>query len=446
MEHKVYSENNIIKAILHFAIPGILSILIAELYNMVDTFFVGKYVGANSIGALSVVFPVQRLIIALSMCFGVGVSNLISRKLGENKKREISRYTQGVNFLVLTIITFVMLFVYFFVKEIAYFLGARDQILYFAVKYLKIVIFGSLFLTFTTVFGYINIAFGNMKVMLISSSFGALTNIIVDYVLVKYLVMGVEGAAVATVFSQIFSFLISFVFIKKLQDENKFKLTPKYDFSVMKNIILIGFSSFVIEFSDAILISVLNYLLLPVGGNEAIISVGVITKVSMFMFVAVIGVSSSIQPLISYNYGAKNFKKLKSILKIGLITVMILSVIIWIYMLYNVQTVISLFLKDEYLLDISVKSFRYVILVFPVLSFYYVCIYFFQSVGKEKYNFLLSIYRETLLYIPIVFVMIKKFGVFGAWITYPIVDFISAITGIVLLFKGIKNLNELGRN
>lgn len=436
----VYSENNIIKALLHFAIPGILSILIAELYNMVDTFFVGKYVGANSIGALSVVFPLQRLVIAISICLGIGVSNLISRKLGEKRSKEITKYTTAVTGLTLIIIFLVTTISLLFIKNICMFLGARDEILIYSVGYLRIVMFGSVFLAFTTVFGYMNIAYGNMKVMLFSSSIGAFINIVIDFVLVKHFNMGVEGAAIATVFSQIISFVFAFFYIKKLQRENGFSLIPRFDIKISCNILAIGFSSFIIEFSDAILISVLNHLLLPVGGNDAIILVGVVTKVSMFMFVAMIGVSSSIQPLISYNYGAKNFFKMKKIIKTGFVLVFSLSTIIWIFMIYNVKFVINLFLKDERLLEIATKSFKYVILVFPILSFYYICIYFFQSIGKERYNFLLSIYRETLLYIPIVIIMVGEFGVLGAWISYPIVDAISAVTGFILLFRTLRKI------
>lgn len=436
----IYSENNIIKALLHFAIPGILSILIAELYNMVDTFFVGKYVGANSIGALSVVFPLQRLVIAISICLGIGVSNLISRRLGEKRSKEITKYTTAVTGLTLIIIFLVTTISLLFIKNICMFLGARDEILIYSVGYLRIVMFGSVFLAFTTVFGYMNIAYGNMKVMLFSSSIGAFINIVIDFVLVKHFNMGVEGAAIATVFSQIISFVFAFFYIKKLQRENGFSLIPRFDIKISCNILEIGFSSFIIEFSDAILISVLNHLLLPVGGNDAIILVGVVTKVSMFMFVAMIGVSSSIQPLISYNYGAKNFFKMKKIIKTGFVLVFSLSTIIWIFMIYNVKFVINLFLKDERLLEIATKSFKYVILVFPILSFYYICIYFFQSIGKERYNFLLSIYRETLLYIPIVIIMVGEFGVLGAWISYPIVDAISAVTGFILLFRTLRKI------
>ena len=159
------------------------------------------------------------------------------------------------------------------------------------------------------------------------------------------------------------------------------------------------------------------------------------------MFVAMIGVSSSIQPLISFNYGAKNFVKIKRILKIGFVFVFSLSTLIWIFMNYKVKLIIGLFLKDERLLQMAADSFKYVILVFPILSFYYICIYFFQSVGKEKYNFFLSIYRETLLYIPIVIIMVGRFGVLGAWISYPIVDFISAVTGFILLLKTVKKIS-----
>ena len=235
----IYNENNIVKAILHFAIPGILSIQIAELYNMVDTFFVGRYVGADSIGALSVVFPLQRLIIAISVCLGIGVSNLISRRLGEKRNKDITKYTTAVNGLTLLIILIVSIFTFLFTSNICMFLGARDNILLYSTNYLRIVMFGSVFLAFTTVFGYMNIAYGNMKVMLLVSSIGIFINIIVDYFLIKNLHMGIKGAAIATISSQFISFVFSLIFVKKLQRKNNFSLIPRLDFNISRNILAI---------------------------------------------------------------------------------------------------------------------------------------------------------------------------------------------------------------
>ena len=133
---------------------------------------------------------------------------------------------------------------------------------------------------------------------------------------------------------------------------------------------------------------------------------------------------------------------MKKIVKTGFSVGVILSSIIWIYMLFRAQYAISIFLKDKRLLYLASSAFKKVILVFPILSFYYVCIYFFQSVGKERYNFILSIYRESLLYIPIVIVVVSYFGVLGAWITYPIVDIISAVTGVILLYRSLKEMDK----
>ena len=201
----IYYENNIIKAILHFAIPGILSILIAELYNMVDTFFVGRYVGADSIGALSVVFPLQRLVIAISVCLGIGVSNLISRRLGEKRNKDITKYTTAVNGLTLLIIFAVTIITILFVEDICMFLGARNNILMYSIKYLRIVMCGSIFLAFTTVFGYMNIAYGNMKVMLIASSIGALINNMLAKAGIKFPVY-LMGMVVAAIIRNILDF------------------------------------------------------------------------------------------------------------------------------------------------------------------------------------------------------------------------------------------------
>ena len=180
MNKEIYCSNNIVRSMIRFAIPSVFTILVSELYNMVDTLFVGKNVGPDAIGALSVVFPIQRLIIAISMCLGIGVSNLISRNLGGKKFKEITKYIQSVVFLVLFSMCIITVFFLFFSKEICYFLGARTEILSHSVEYINIIIIGSAFLSFTTVFGFINISFGKINIMLLSISIGAIVNAILD--------------------------------------------------------------------------------------------------------------------------------------------------------------------------------------------------------------------------------------------------------------------------
>ena len=424
-----------------FAIPGVITILVAELYNMVDTFFVGKYVGANAVGALGIAFPIQRLMIATSLMIGVGASTSVARALGEkNYKKVGSSITNAVTLgLITTIILPIIIFC--FKNSLFSVLGASSVMLPLVDEYVSIILLGSLFLGFTNIFGYCIIALGNPKVTVTALSIGAIVNIIVDYILVGMLNMGVRGAAIATISSQGLGFAYALFMMWSYGREMKMKFKLSFDMPIWRGILSIGFATFIIEISDAIVIGLLNNLLLPFGGDMAIIIVGAITRVSMFMYITLIGISSGMQPLAAYSYGAKKHDKLKKVIMVTIKMASVTSIVLWGFMMLFANQIFGSFIKEAEVLVEAVKAFRLTIVVFPVISVYYVSIYYNQAVNKAKISFFLSIYRQLLLFIPIVIVLVIKMGVVGAWITYPITDVISAVTGIVFIKKGLKEID-----
>lgn len=437
---KVFTQKNIYNSILRFSIPAIITILMAELYNMVDTFFVGRYTGEYAIGALSIAFPIQRMIIAMSLMIGVGTATAISHSLGE---RNFDKMKQNINTSIglgLIIHTAFPILVFLFFDQILTGLGARNEIFALSKSYIQIVVFGSLFLGFTNIFGYEITAMGEPKVTLIATSIGASINIIIDYILVAKLYMGVEGAAIATLFSQFVACSYSILKMNQYRKNYEFSLRPKIKFAHMKNILAIGFATFIVEISDAVLIATLNNVLLPIGGDHAIIIVGAITRVSMFMYITIIGISSGMQPLASYSHGAKDYERLDKIVVITCKLVTGSSFLLWLFVMIFTHQIIGSFMKEAHLLSQTVDIFRLTIIVFPTISLYYVCIYYCQSIGNAKLGFFLSIYRQILLFLPILFILTNYMGIMGAWITYPVTDVISAITGTYYLVKNLRGL------
>lgn len=426
-----------------FAIPGVFTILVAELYNMVDTFFVGKYVGANAVGALGIAFPIQRLIIATSLMIGVGASTSVARSLGEKNYKKVG--SNITNAITLGLITSIMLpvLIFYFKNSLFQTLGASTVIFPLVDEYVSIILMGSLFLSFTNIFGYCIIALGNPKVTVTALSIGTIVNIIVDYVLVGMLDMGVRGAAIATISSQGLGFAYALVKMWSYGKDMKIRFKLSFDMRIWRGIVSIGFATFIVEISDAIVIALLNNLLLPFGGDMAIIIVGAITRVSMFMYITLIGISSGMQPLAAYSYGAKEYDKLKKVIGVTIKMASVTSIILWGVMMLFANQIFGSFIKEADVLVEAVKAFRVTIIVFPVISIYYVSIYYNQAINKAKVSFFLSIYRQLLLFIPIVIILVIKMGIIGAWITYPITDFISAITGIVFIKKGIAGLNKI---
>ena len=186
----------------------------------------------------------------------------------------------------------------------------------------------------------------------------------------------------------------------------------------------------------------LNNLVSVHGGDSAIIIVGVVSRLSMFLFITVIGISSAMQPIAAYNYGAKNYKRLKEIVKKAIYAVSVTSTILWALMMIFTRPIIGSFLQDQSLLNEAVKAFRMCIAVFPVVGLYYVAIYFYQSIEEARSSLILSVYRQLILFIPIVIVLVNLIGVSGAWIAFPISDWISAVTGFYYIKKACTLLES----
>ncbi|WP_010294497.1 MATE family efflux transporter [Clostridium senegalense] len=434
-DNRMFAEGKVGKILLKFAVPAIISLFVSELYNMVDTFYVGRYVGANAIGALTIAFPVQRLLISIGLLIAIGASTAVARSLGENDYNKLKQTINNAFILTIMLLIIVPITVFIFKEHIITKLGASEAIYPYAESYISIVLIGGLFQSLTVVACYIMTALGNTKITLVATSIGAICNTIIDYIFVVSLSMGVKGAAISTVISQIIAFLFMVYKFSRVKKALNLKLKFEFNFNITKAIVAIGFSTFIVEISDAVVAVLLNNLVSVHGGDSAIIIVGVVSRLSMFLFITVIGISSAMQPIAAYNYGAKNYKRLKEIVKKAIYAVSVTSTILWALMMIFTRPIIGSFLQDQSLLNEAVKAFRMCIAVFPVVGLYYVAIYFYQSIEEARSSLILSVYRQLILFIPIVIVLVNLIGVSGAWIAFPISDLISAVTGFYYIKK-----------
>ncbi|MCQ4923415.1 MATE family efflux transporter [Tissierella carlieri] len=441
--NKLFGEERIGKLLLRFSIPIIISFLVSELYNMVDTLFVGRTVGGYGIGGLVLVFPIQRIIIALSVMIAVGTSTAFSRSNGQNnmdQSRKIVRNGFSLSFLLMVSITAI---IYIFSEKILLGLGASHQTLPYAKDYLDIIIFGSTFLSLTTFISNIMISVGNNKVSIISTSIGAIINIILDYILVVEFKIGVKGAAIATTVSQIIGFSYAYYNYSKVKKEFKIPSGFEFDKRLIKAIILVGLSAFIIESEDGVLMAVRNHLLLNTAGDDGIIVLGVISKVYMFLFITMFGIASAMQPIAAFNVGAKNYKRLKTVMQKTSIYAFLTSMIMWLIAMIYTPQLISIFVKEPEIISESVKAFRIVVAALPMASIYYVSIFYFQALGKAKTSIFLSISKQLILTIPISVILVKVFhlGAMGVWLAYPISDILASIASYMLIREERQELN-----
>ncbi len=449
IDNNTFAKEEINKSLLKFAIPAIFALLVSELYNIVDTIYVGHYIGVTALAAVTIAFPIQKLLIAIGLLIAVGTSTYAARTLGEKNISEFKKIILTSLSLVLVLLLVVSFIVFMFRKPIFYTLGASEITYALVNKYVSIILLGGVFQSLSVVACYIMISLKKTKALLYTNLIGSVLNIIINYVLIVMLGFGIEGAAIATVISQITAFAFAFYKFKDVvQDFNiNFSIHSIYNSvtsEILIGIVTIGFSTFIIEIEDALVSVVLNNILYAQGGESAIVMIGVITKVSMFLFVTIIGISSAMQPIVAYNFGAGNYAKVKKVLTTSIKTVLIASFTFWLVFMTFSNSIIGFFLKDATLLHQTVRAFRLCICLIPLTGVYYVGINYYQSIGEAKKSFLLSIYRQIIIFIPLSILFVQVFGINGAWVAYPITDAAAALTSFYFLNKALKeDFNEL---
>lgn len=441
----MFESEKISRLLFKLSIPIIISMLVSELYNMVDTVFVGNYVNPNGIGALAIVFPIQRIIIALSLMIGIGSSTAFTRARGAGESNEARKVVSNGFTLVLMVMLPISFLIYHFASPILLALGAQGLVLDYAIEYLSIIILSSVFLSWTIFTSNIMISLGKSKIAIISTSIGALMNVIIDYILVKELSMGIQGAAIATALSQLAGFLFSYYHLYQLKKKFKIKKGFSFNTKIINAILLVGFSAFIVEAEDGILMAFLNNLLSDYANDNSIVVLALITKLYMFLFITMFGIASAMQPIAAYNVGARNYQRLKDVLKSTIIFASLTTLVLWAFTMVFAPQLLRVFLDDADIIQEATNAFRIIAFAFPLISLYYITIFYYQSLGIVRRALLMSILRQLVIMIPLAtfLVIILDFGAMGVWLSFPIADVIVSSVALGSLQAEIKKLNKV---
>lgn len=433
-------KDPLLPLILRFSLPAIFSYFISELYNMVDTYFVGNGVGPIAIGALGAVFPVQRLVIALSLLFAFATANRMAFHQGEGEIEEAKTTVHTgllLNFIVMIPYT---LLVFFLRWQILPFLGAKGGLLEPAVEYVSIIIWGSVFLTLSTTMARILLTLGYATLSMWLTSLGALINIVLDEIFVMRMHMGIRGAAYATVISQIGCFLITWIFYRRVA--RKRKIGFKLAFSAKRFLFLMhqGMPSFIVESEDAVVMAILNLLLFKLGGEDGVNVMAMNTKVYMFLFVLILGFAYGMQAIIAYNTGAGNHKRIRETLHITLILSIVAGIVSTVIFYIFAESLLGIFVNDAHLISLCVPTFRRMIIGLPLLSLYYVSVMYFTAKGYARAATILTLLRQIMILIPLalIFVYIFNVSLFGLFNAYPLTDLIAAAIAGLILLKALR--------
>jgi len=436
-------NGNINSLLFKFSAPAIIGMVTGALYNITDTIFVGKGVGPLAIAALLIVLPIQLIIMGIGTMIGVGSSSIVSRALGRNKK-DVAQSAFGNAFILNLIISaFYMVIIYAFMDKFLIFFGASTQVLPYAREYAYITLIGFVFLSFSISSNNYIRAEGNPRAAMYVMAIGTVLNIILDPIFIFVLGMGVKGAAIATVISQVVSSMYVIFYIIFGGSVFKLKLSVfKTKFSIMKEILFLGFPSFISSAMASIIILIFNRLLLFYGGDLYIAIMGIGLRMLSLIQMPLLGITQGFSTIVSFNYGAKLYHRVKKVLGIAVAWTVAIAGAGFLVMMIFPAFVISFFSNDGNLINEGVNILRIVIMFLPFIGVQMLGGGFFQAIGKAAPAVILTISRQVLFLIPAVFLLPLIFGLNGVWLSVPVSDFLSITITAGWMIREIKNFNK----
>lgn len=420
------------------AIPTIISMLLTSMYNLVDTFFVGK-INTQSTAAVGIVFSVMFFIQAFSFFFGNGSGNYISRQLGAQNTKDAEVMASTGLFYTLVFSLIVMLLGWFFLEPISILLGSTPTILPYTRQYLGISLLGTPFIMGTFCINNQMRFQGFTKYSVYGAISGSIINCLLDPVFIFGFSMGVSGAAVASVIGQICGFVIMLIMSQKEGVIHYTHRRISFEGRFVKEIIAGGTPSI----SRQGLASVSTIALNSVAGNygdAAIAAMSIVTRISMFIFSVIVGLGQGFQPMCGFCYGAKLYDRVKEgfwfSTKIGTLFLLFWSVVLIIFS----GEVVSLFRDDPEVIAIGIPALRYQMIIFPACSFMMMTNMMMQTCRKTIRANILAASRQGLFFIPLIFVLPYFYGLFGVEICQAVSDIISLIVTIPIVWSAFKEM------
>ena len=433
------------KLLLKQSAPAVIGMLVLALYNFVDSIFIGKYVGMEGLAATSIVFPIQMIIGAFAMAFGVGAASIISRSIGAKSYEKVWQVfgtLQLMTFGFLVILSVVWLC---FVPQLLDLFGATPESMEFASAYMVPLLFGAVFLGFemsnNNIIRSVGHATMSMKIMLTS----AITNLILDFVFMKIFGWGMAGAAWATVISWIVS--CGMMLWYYLSPKNVIPIAIKHfriHLQSAKEIILIGLPSFFRQIVASLTAALINNYLRKYGGTEAIAIYGIVYKVLQLYMMPMFGIVQGMQPIIGYNYGAKSLDRVKKVVLLGIqILTLFTTAISLIYRVFP-TFLVSFFSEDPQLIANTGKVLQMVVACFAVVGFQVVSSSMYQALGFVKKAFLLTLLRQLIVFIPVLFLMLwlREDKLQAVWLSFPITDAIGVVFTVLIFVPDFKKMKS----
>lgn len=435
----VFEKDPIPKAVFKLALPTVLSMIVAVFYNMVDTFFVGKTGDPNQVAAVSVATPVFLFFMAAGNIFGMGGSSFLSRALGEkqyDKAKKISSFCLYAG-IATGLVGAVLMFV--FMSQILNAVGTSGNTFGYAKSYLSWIAYGGPAIVISTAFSNLVRGEGAAQSAMKGMMTGTVANIVLDPIFIldsfwgiPCLGLGVAGAAIATVLGNVVSIIIFFAHVCK--KSSVLTLNPRY-FAVrggiLKGVLLIGLPASITN----ILMSLSNILMnkyLVEYGDVAVAGMGIAMKANMLVVFVQLGLAAGIQPLVGYNFGARNFRRMKGVMKFSVLCNITAGILLSVFYFAFTRQIVTVFMKEPSVIDMGVKMLRALMFSSPLLGVLFVLNFSFQAMGKAKESLCLAISRQGFVFVPSTIILNSLFQLDGLILSQPIADIVSILIALAM--------------
>ncbi|MBQ1253088.1 MAG: MATE family efflux transporter [Alistipes sp.] len=441
--------DNLGRLLFRYAMPAIIAQVAASLYNIVDSIFVGQGVGPMAITGLALTMPMMNLTAAFGAMVGAGSAALTSIRLGQGNKAAAENILGNVVLLNVVLGVVLMVFGLYYLDELLYFFGASEQSIPYAREYMRIILYGNVI---THMFHGLNCMLrvaGYPNKAMVITIISVVLNGVLDAVFIMWLKWGIAGSAWATVISQLVSLAIQLVHFSRPDSFLRFRSGIfKFRWDIVRGIIGVGMAPFMIQSCACVVVILVNTKLREWGGDLSIGAYGIANRVAFLFTMVVMGLTQGMQPIVGYNYGARKYDRVISTLWMTVGWAVATTTFGFLVCELFPYQVVRMFVSEDgtgdatTLIEASARGLRLLVMMLPIVGFNIVAGNFFQHIGKPKRAILLSVSRQLLFIVPLLFVLPPVLGGDGVWYSIPIADFASTVLAAVLLWLQLRKLKE----
>ena len=431
------------KLLAQYALPAIIAMTAASLYNIIDRVFIGQVVGPMAISGLAITFPFMILAAAFGAAVGVGAATTISVKLGQ-KDYESAENTLG-NTITLNLIIGLAFgsICLLFLDPILRFFGASDTTLPYARDFMQIILAGNVFSHMYFGMNAVLRAASKPRMAMFATIFTVAMNILLDAVFILWWHWGIKGAAFATVISQVLALCWQ---MKLFSNKNELlhlkRGIYKLKANLVRNIISIGISPFLMNACACIIVIFINNQLVKFGGDIAVGAYGIANSIAMIFIMFVIGLNQGMQPIAGYNYGAQQYGRMMRVVKLSIITAICIMLTGWTLAMFAPYYCARMFTKDPELIKGSIKAIQIIMMMYPFIGCQMVITNFFQCIGKVKISIFLSLSRQLLFLLPLLVLLPNFYGIDGVWASMPTSDFIAVVVAVTIMLVFLRRFKK----